>query len=167
MKYEKNSYSEGFSLCSLVIAGAFIYWGINNVTKSAWWGLILILIGLSMVLSQFYAFFNRDKLRNIVLHEFEQNPSTTVEEITKRTGFSKKDVKAIILDLKANGKLRGIFSARTGQMEMAAQPAETPVTSSESEPIPEKPTGHIFCPNCGTRIDDREAKFCQYCGTGI
>jgi hypothetical protein len=146
-------------LCSLVIAGAFIYWGVNSLLESLWWGALLIFIGLSICSSQIYALMNRGKLRNIVQHEFEQNPSTTIEEITERTGFSKKDVKAIILDLKADGKLRGIFSARTGQMEM--------VTPSESESTPEITKGQLFCPNCGTRIDDREAKFCQYCGTGI
>jgi len=27
MKYEKNQYSDGFSICTLIIAGAFLWWG--------------------------------------------------------------------------------------------------------------------------------------------
>ncbi len=178
MKYEKNQYSEGVSLCSLIIAGAFIYWGINNVTQSKIWGLILIFIGLSIAISQFYAFTNRGKLRNIVLTEFEQNPQASIEEICEKTGISRRDVKTIILDLKAEGSLLGKFSPSTGQMENATvhskklsnMPVDVQSSGVTTKPVDANESASIagdkrqFCANCGTHIDERNAKYCQYCG---
>ncbi|MBA7518042.1 hypothetical protein ES705_10107 [subsurface metagenome] len=31
MHYERNEYHEGFNICGLIIAGAFLYWGFNNL----------------------------------------------------------------------------------------------------------------------------------------
>ena len=166
MKYEKNSYVEGFSFCSLIIAGAFLYWGINGIIDGGYWNLIQILIGLSILVGQFRAFTNKPKLRNIVLSEFEQNPNISIDEITKNTGISFKDIKAIIMDLKGSGQLRGTFSSTTGKMQLAEikkQPAketkEIVVTASVAQ---------RFCKECGTEIDKSDdAQFCPYCGSKI
>lgn len=180
MKYEKNQYSEGASFCSLIIAGAFIYWGVNEFRDGGgWiWPAILVVIGGSIALSQFYAVTNRGKLRNIVLTEFHRNPNASIGEICENTGISKKDVKAIILDLKANGRLLGTFSAETGQMEnvqivatpKAPKVPETPISpvvaDDKISPAPSQAveSKQTFCANCGTRIYETGAKFCQYCG---
>lgn len=165
MKYEKNSYVEGFSFCSLIIAGAFLYWGFNGISESLW-NLIQIAIGLSILLSQVRAFTNKPKLRNIVLTEFSKNPNISNEEISRNTGISRKDVKAIILDLKGSGQLRGTFSQTTGKMqlvEIQKQPEK------EAEKIEIKTNGdQKFCKECGTEIDKSDdAQFCPYCGSKI
>ncbi|QEE15292.1 zinc ribbon domain-containing protein [Promethearchaeum syntrophicum] len=165
MKYEKNSYVEGISLCSLIIAGAFLYWGFNDI-GSSWWNLIQIAIGLSILVGQVRAFTNRPKLRNIVLNEFTRNPNISSEEISTNTGISRKDIKAIILDLKGSGHLRGTFSQTTGKMqsvEITRQPAK------EIKEIEIKPSEiQRFCKECGTEIDKSdEAQFCPYCGSKI
>lgn len=183
MKYEKNQYSEGVSFCSLIIAGAFIYWGVNEFRNGgSWiWPAILIVIGGSIALSQFYAVTNRGKLRNIVLTEFQRNPNATIEEICENTGISKKDVKAIILDLKAEGRLLGTFSTKTGQMEdiqivsapksLKVPTPPMPSTSVDDRlsptPLKSEESKHKFCANCGTRVYDTGAKYCQYCGFEI
>ncbi|MHA1476550.1 MAG: zinc ribbon domain-containing protein [Promethearchaeota archaeon] len=165
MKYEKNSYVEGFSFCSLIIAGAFLYWGINGIIGGGLWNIIQILIGLSILVGQFSAFTNKPKLRNIVLSEFEQNPNISIDEITKNTGISYKDIKAIIMDLKGSGRLRGTFSSTTGKMQLAEikkQPEKASkviVTTSED---------NRFCKECGTEVDKNDnAQFCPYCGSKI
>ena len=163
MKYEKNSYVEGFSFCSLIIAGAFLYWGFNGI-KDSYWNLIQIAIGLSILISQIRAFTNKPKLRNIVLSEFTQNPNISIEEISKNTGISHKDIKAIILDLKGSGQLRGTFSQTTGKMqlvEIQKQPEK------EEKEIEIKTSGdQRFCRECGTEIDkNEEAQYCPYCGS--
>lgn len=157
MKYEKNSYSEGVSICCLIFAGIFIYWGITSLipwTFWSWWGFISLAIGISIIISQIRRVTNRDKLRNIVKYEFEANPNSTVDEIVERTRISRKDAQAIVLDLKARGELRGHFSSDTGQMKPI--PAETAA----------EPKGK-FCPSCGTLIKNPDAKFCEFCGSKI
>ena len=165
MKYEKNSYVEGFSFCSLIIAGAFLYWGFTGVKESLW-NLIQIAIGLSILLSQVRAFTNKPKLRNIVLSEFTQNPNISIEEISKNTGISRKDIKAIILDLKGSGRLRGTFSQTTGKMQLAEIPKQP---EKEAKEIEIKTSGdQKFCKECGTEIDKSDdAQFCPYCGSKI
>lgn len=152
MKYEKNQYTEGFSICGLIIAGAFFFWGISTIIAGGWWGIILIGIGIAISLGLIRALVNKKNLRNTVKYEFESNPNATVEDISNSTGISKKDVQAIILDLKMSGELRGKFSSKTGQLK--AVPAET--TEKDK-----------FCPSCGAHIEKEAAQFCNYCGAEI
>lgn len=158
MHYERNEYNEGFSICGLIIAGAFLYWGFNNLINwGFWWwsGFILIAIGISIVSSQIYKLTNRSKLRTVVKQEFEQNPNASIEEIASKTGITIKDVRAIVLDLKARGELRGKFSTKTGEAKYIDV-----TTSNKTEP---KEKGN-YCANCGTPIKNESALYCAYCG---
>lgn len=151
MKYEKNQYSDGASVCGFIIAGAFIYWGISDLIRLWWFGLIWLGIGAAIAASQIAAIANRDKLRKAVKYEFETNTNATNEEISTKTGISLKDVQAIILDLKMAGELRGNFSTKTGQLKPAP----------EQEKSGKKIT---YCPNCGAKMKEGAA-FCSYCGS--
>lgn len=163
MRYENNQYSEGIQICSLIIAGAFIYWGFENILTDNWfWTMIQLLIGFSILSSQIYALTSRGKLRNVVKSEFTSNPSITVEQICTNTGFSRKDVKNIILDLKAGGWLRGNFSPTTGEVNIVSPPPQ------KSQETYEKPSGKksAFCMSCGNSVED-EATYCVYCGSKL
>ena len=161
MRYERNQYSEGVQICSLIIAGAFIYWGFENILGDNWfWTMIQLLIGFSILSSQIYAVTSRGKLRSVVKSEFSSNPSITVEQICLNTGFSRKDVKNIILDLKAGGWLRGNFSTSTGKVNIVSPPQKAQETP---EPSDEK---SVFCVSCGTSVED-DATFCAYCGSKL
>lgn len=166
MRYEKNQYSEGVQICSLIIAGAFIYWGFEIIFNGNfgpnWFGtMILLLIGFSILSSQLYALTSRGKLRNVVKSEFSSNPNITVAEICTNTGFSRKDVKNIILDLKAGGWLKGSFSTTTGKVNIVAPP---PQKSSETieEPIDKK---SAYCTSCGNSVEGET--YCAYCGSKL
>ncbi len=166
MKYKRNQYSEGVSVCSFIIAGILIYWGTNDIfvplwagTSINWWGLFWYAIAAAIIGGQIAAWANRSKLRNAVLYEYEEHPEATIEEISQNTGITIKDVQAIILDLKASGLLRGKFSSTTGQLTHAE--------------VIKKPQGEVsegkvtYCPNCGTAKVKESAVFCSYCGTKL
>jgi len=166
MKYKRNQYSEGISLCSLIIAGILIYWGINDIFVPLWvgawinwWGLVWFALGVAIVVGQLAAWANKSKLRNAVLYEYEEHPEATIAEISQKTGITIKDVQAIVLDLKAGGSLRGKFSSTTGQLTHAE--------------VIKKPKGEVsegkvaYCPNCGTAKVKESAVFCSYCGTKL
>ena len=160
MKYEKNQYSEGFSICSLIIAGAFLYWGISSFipwTEWSWWGFISTGIGVAILLGQIFAIANRSKLRRVVLAEFNANPQATVDAVSQSTGITRKDVNAIILDLKASGQLRAKFNSKTGEMKNMSTPEQEAVSEEKAK----------FCSNCGTPITKDTAQFCAYCGAQI
>ncbi len=165
LKYKRNQYSEGISICSLIIAGIFIYWGLNDVlirpflygALFGWFGLVWLGIAAAILVGQIAAYTNRNKLRNAVLYEYEEKPNATIEEITASTGISFRDVQAIVLDLKARGLLRGKFSSETGQMTHMEV-----VSEDLKEPTPE---GVKYCPNCGTAKAKDTAVYCSYCGT--
>jgi hypothetical protein len=165
IKYKRNQYSEGFSICSLIIAGMFFYWSYTLLTNSFinWWGYILLAIGIAIVGGQINALANRSKLRNVVSHEFKVNPNVSVEEISAITGISVKDIRAIILDLKADGRLRGKFSTTTGEAKSMEVFQSKPVQASEL-PVEEK---NLFCPNCGTPVSRDSAVYCAYCGSKL
>jgi hypothetical protein len=166
MKYKRNQYSEGVSICSFIIAGILIYWGINDifvpiwaVTLINWWGLVWFGIAAAIIIGQIAALANKSKLRNAVLYEYEEHPEATIQEISQNTGITIKDVQAIVLDLKADGLLRGKFSSTTGQLTHAE--------------VIKKPQGEVsegkvvYCPNCGTAKVKESAIFCSYCGTKL
>ncbi|MFX1344363.1 MAG: zinc ribbon domain-containing protein [Promethearchaeota archaeon] len=160
MKYEKNQYSESFSVCTLIIAGGFLYWGISTFVTEGfdhWWGYLSIAIGVAILVSQIIAIANRSKLRNVVLAEFQQNPEATVELVSKSTGITSKDIQAIILDLKASGQLRAKFNSETGQVKH--------LLTDEKEPTPGERAS--YCSNCGTPITKESAQYCAYCGGKI
>ena len=161
MKYEKNQYSEGFSICSLIFAGFFLYWGINQFINWGngweWWGFVSTGIGIAILSGQIFAIANRSKLRSVVLAEFQANPQTTVDEVSRSTGITRKDINAIILDLKASGQLRAKFSSTTGQMKHMSTPEKEAVSEDRAK----------YCSNCGTPITKDSAQFCAYCGAQI
>jgi len=168
LKYEKNQYSEGFSICGLIIAGIFLYWGFNSLFDGFWFGIgphplnlwwmgfIWIFIGLAIISGQIHALSNRNSLRSIVKGHFINNPNASVEEIAAELGITIKDTRAIILDLKARGELRGKFSEKTGQMKT--------ISNDEQSPKPQKNT---YCPNCGTPVKEGSAIYCAYCGSRL
>ncbi len=171
MKYEKNQYSEGISICGLIISGAFIFWGMSTLIRpkaawfGLWWlGLIWIGIGLSILAGQIRSLTNRSKLRNVVKAEFMQNPNATMEEISRSTGITEKDARAIILDLKANGELVGIFSCETGKMEQTYIAPPQKILITEKTPQPEMGK---YCPSCGTPFTKEGVVYCAYCGAKI
>ena len=166
MKYKRDQYTTGFSICALLIAGMFFFWGINAFLDGFWrfginWmGFLWIGIGAAILASQVAALANRSKLRNIVLQEFEQSPNISVEEISAKTGISVKDIRAIMLDLRGEGRIRGKFSETTGEaksMEVVPKAQETTITQEKAK----------FCPNCGTPIERESAAFCAYCGSKL
>lgn len=158
MKYEKNQYSEGFSICALIIAGFFLWSGISQFINWGdgweWWGFILTGIGIAILLGQIYAVTNRSKLRNVVLGEFQAKPEATVEEISRGTGITHKDINAIILDLKASGQFRVKFNTTTGQVKHMTIPQKEEVSEEKAK----------YCSNCGTPITKDSAQYCAYCG---
>ena len=160
MNYKRNQYTEGASICGFIIAGAFIWWGVSGLIPfNGMLDLINLLwigIGLAIIGGQVAALANRSRLRRTIKYEFESNPNASVDTISQSTGITKKDVQAIILDLKMRGDLRGNFSSKTG--ELKAIPVESPV--------PEKPAA-TFCPHCGTTVKKGEAKYCAVCGAGL
>ena len=160
MKYEKNQYSESFSICTLIIAGAFLYWGISSFIPWddwSWWGFISTGIGIAILVSQILAIANRSKLRNVVLAEFQENPEASIEQVSVSTGITRKDIRAIILDLKASGQLRAKFNSETGQVKR--------IVPKETETAPGEPSK--YCSNCGTPITKESAQYCAYCGGKI
>ena len=163
MKYEKNQYSDGFSICTLIIAGGFLWWGIDTfinwgkVDTWEWLGFVFTGIGIAILIGQIYALTNRSKLRNVVLSEFQENPEITVQDVSRTTGITTKDIHAIVLDLKASGQLRAKFSSETGQVKHLLPPKKE-VTSGEQAK---------FCANCGTPITKESAQYCAYCGAKI
>ena len=167
MKYKRNQYSEGLSVCSFIIAGILIYWGLNDLilrpiwygAKVSWLGIMWLVIGVAILGGQVAAWANRSKLRNAVLYEYEEHPEASIEEIGKNTGISARDIRAIVLDLKASGLLRGKFSSTTGQMTHGEVITKTQTETPESK--------ITYCPNCGTAKAKESAVFCSYCGSKL
>ena len=163
VSYEKDQYSSGFHVCYLIIAAILLWigfqWLLNPTNPPNFWWFIsffLILGGIGIVSGQIYALANRRHLRNAVKEEFKRYPDITVEQVSISTGITKKDVNAIVLDLKARRELRGSFSSETGQIKII--PVEDDEDAREKK---------IYCVDCGTPFEDESAVYCSYCGSKL
>ena len=91
------------------------------------------------------------------MHEFEVNPESSIKDVKIATGISRRDVRAIILDLKSSGQFIGQFSTETGQIKyMASQE----VQNSLEEKIK-------YCESCGTPVSEESDQYCSYCGAKL
>ncbi|MHA1725428.1 MAG: hypothetical protein ACTSYC_00135 [Promethearchaeota archaeon] len=178
VRYKENMYTQGVSTCCLIIAGGLILFGFLGPFPI---NLTPLIIGIIIILSQIYRISARSKLRRVVKNEFLMNPKTTVRDICNSTGMTEKDVRAIILDLKASGELMGKFSSSTGILEDAfivdkkkqhtKKDAEKPPLyfTQPPETVPEILPNEVkqrYCPGCGTLVT-RNAKYCEFCGSKL
>ena len=120
MKYIRNQFVRTGSIMwwvFMLIIGSAALWGGITVMQWSWAGIFTIIIGVAILYRLIIAAANRDKLRRIIMHEFETSPESTIKDITMNTGISRRDVRAIILDLKSSGRFIGQFSTKTGQIQ--------------------------------------------------
>ncbi len=88
------------------------------------------------------------------MQEFHTSPDVSIEDVSMSTGISRKDVQAIILDLKSSGQFIGKFSTKTGQIKHVSVQTEPGSSEEKSK----------FCHNCGTPIGKESDQYCAYCG---
>jgi hypothetical protein len=137
-----------------ITGGAALFWGIITLQWS-WAGIFTIIFGATIISSLIVAVANRRKLKRVVLHEFQTIPDASIEEISMKTGISRRDVQAIVLDLKSSGQLIVRFSTKTGHIK------DTSFQNTSSE-IETK-----YCHSCGTPISKESDQYCAYCGAKI
>lgn len=121
MKYTSDQYLKSTILFKKIITGLLIFWGISSFLpygfKWLGYGLIPLGIGIAILVRGKCAKANRRKLKRIVLFEATTNPHVSIDEISRSTGISIRDLRVIILDLKVSGELRGKISYSTEQMK--------------------------------------------------
>lgn len=164
MKYNPNQYSSGFSVCALLIAGMFFYWGIDALFIQSFWhfeinwtGFLWFAIGIAILSSQIATLVNRNKLRNVVIEEYKLNPNISIESISSNTGISVRDVRAILLDLKASGMSIGNSSTST----------EEPLQVIQNSEVDNNREKFNFCSTCGAPIELEKAAYCALCGSKL
>lgn len=160
MKYIRNQFVRTGSfmwwIFIFLIAGALLYWGIT-IMQWSWTGIFIIFIGVAILFRVVITISNRSKIRNIVLHEFEKRPEASIEEISLRTGISKRDVRAIILDMKMSMHSEDKISTILGKNNYI-------LSQKEQFSLQQK---NKYCQSCGTPISDNTAQYCTYCGATI
>lgn len=185
-KYTKNQYSDGFSICGLIIGAIFVYAGISDLFGHGWFGWVWWLgfiwlgIGGSIIFGNFMALYNRDRLKNLVQTEVTRSKTTSVHAIAKATGITEKDVRHILMDLKLEGKLFAHYDKDTGEIKGVHAPVQghggtevaRPVAFPHPSPAPlpevKSASGKTrrYCPFCGN-LASESAKFCSMCGSEL
>ncbi|MFO7796961.1 MAG: hypothetical protein R6W84_12500 [Promethearchaeia archaeon] len=156
MQYRKRNRYKTLSILLLFIAGALFIWGIYifiNWSLKSWGGWFLIAVGLTIVGYELFALQNRERFKNKVILEFKSDPNVSVEEIAQKTGIPREDLRDIIFDLRGSGKIKGLFSSKSGHFK--------------SYPVKEVLKNKTkYCPRCGVYTDESSI-YCPYCGSEI
>jgi hypothetical protein len=140
----------------LIISGGAIGGGIY-LFQLSWTGIFPIIIGIAILYRLFVAAANRSKLQDIVVHEFEKNPDISLRDLKMKTGLSRRDVRAIVLEVKSSRHFIGDFSTHTGRVHVIAP-------HNESNRPDVKAT---YCESCGTPIRNELDQYCSYCGAKL
>ena len=164
MKYVRNQFVRTGSLMwwifMLMMGGGGLGGGIY-LLQWHWAGISPMIIGVAILYRLILTGVNRDKIRRIVLHEFEKNPESSIRDIMNATGISRRDVRSIILNLKSSGLIvlnrNSHISTETGQLQYLSSQEEQ---SNLEEKIK-------YCESCGTQISNESDLYCSYCGAKL
>ena len=184
MGYVERSFGRG-NIWTLMFGIGFLIWGFvalryPSVPGSYWMlipGGILIITAISSIFTYRY---NRER----ILGTLKSYQRVNMKQLSTELKMKPKDVKEIIVDLRAEGKLKASFDPESGDVvifEVKGQaPAGVvipePTTSdtsvkivSESEkptPLMENIKSQGYCPYCGSKIQKSD-KFCVNCGSAL
>ncbi len=182
MGYIERSFGRG-NLWTLAFGIGFIIWGIIAVrfpnTPGSYWmfipGGILLIAGISNILGYRY---NREK----VLGALKSYQRVQLAQLSEELRMKKRELKEIIVDLRAEGKLKASFDPESGEVVVfevkgqspigtAAPPEKSSKKVSEPEGIEITPVmQHIqdqgYCPYCGSKATKKD-KFCVTCGSAL
>ncbi len=183
MGYIERSFGRG-NLWTLSFGIGFLIWGIIAVrfpnTPGSYWmfipGGILLIVSISNILSYRY---NREK----VLGALKSYQRVQLNQLSEELRMKKRDLKEMIVDLRAEGKLKASFDPESGEVvvfEVKGQPpigvaTPPPVNTSkkmselegiEITPVMQNIQDQGYCPYCGSRATSKD-KFCVTCGSAL
>lgn len=183
MGYIERSIGRG-NLWTLFFGIGFIIWGIIALgypnTPGSYWmfipGGLLLIAAISNILSYRY---NREK----VLGALKSYQRVHMNQLSEELRMKKRELKEMIVDLRAEGKLKASFDPESGEVvvfEVKGQPptgtkAPSPVNVSkkisepesiEITPVMQNIKDQGYCPYCGSRATDKD-KFCVTCGSAL
>ncbi len=133
-------------------------------------GAIIVIAGIANVLTY------RNK-RERVLGALSSYERINLSQLSTELRISEQQTKDIIIDLRAEGKLKASFEPRTGDVLVLEVNGEPPITivpmSSSGLPEHEEkykdkriPKDQNYCSYCGSIVKP-EDKFCNNCGSYI
>jgi len=145
-----------------IIGLIFLGIGLINLRRPRFWGSpgflipggILLLIAIGVVIQ-------RSRAKNAVLSALRAYTRVSVSQLASELGMSEDDVKAAIIDLRTEGKIRAAFDHTTGEVILGTELSQTQPLISETEMKTQE-----FCPYCGEKIPP-ESIFCPNCGSSL
>jgi len=184
MGYIERNIGRG-NIWTLCFGIGFIIWGIIAVrfpnTPGSYWmfipGGILLIAAISNIFSYRY---NREK----VLGALKSYQRIGMDQLAEELRMTKRTLKEMIVDLRAEGKLKASFDPESGEVivfEIKGAPpigVTVPQTTNASKKIDQiddvaaitpamqniKDQG--YCPYCGSKTTTKD-KFCVTCGSAL
>ena len=160
------SFGSLFTLYGIIaiILGIYATIGIGVI------GTIMIIIGIASV-------FNYRHNRKKVLGALKTYERISLSQLSTELKFTKRKTKGLIIDLRADERLKASFEPKTGDLlilEVDGEPpiAIVPVSSSGLPEHEEKykdyriPKDKKYCSHCGSIVKS-EDQFCNNCGSYI
>ena len=188
MGYIERSFGRG-NLWTLFFGLGFIIWGIVAVrypnTPGSYWmfipGGILLIAAISNIFTYRY---NREK----VLGALKSYQRVDMNHLSNELRMKIRDLKEIIVDLRAEGKLKASFDPESGEVVVfevkgmqpsggttvtSPPPAEVNASKKYEEmkeveitPVMQNIKDQGYCPYCGSKVSDKD-KFCVTCGSAL
>ena len=135
----------------------------------------IFIIGLIMLISGIASVFAYRHNREKVIGALKSYERISLEQLSSELRLTKRKVQSLIVDLRADGRIRASFEPVTGDvliLEVDDLPpiAIVPMSSSGLPEHEEKfkdkqiPKEHDYCSYCGNILKS-EAQFCTNCGS--
>jgi vacuolar-type H+-ATPase subunit I/STV1 len=160
-KYEKVPY------VLFIIGLIFLVVGLINLIRPGLWGNVWMLIpGGILLLIAIGAVIQRSSAKNAVMSALRSYTRVSVAQLSSELNMSEEDVKAAIIDLRTEGKIKATFDHTTGEIIIGTGMPQTPALQTPPSVNETDVTSQKFCPYCGEKIISGSV-FCPNCGSSL
>jgi len=152
----KRKYKPGYELYSSLIVGLiFIIWGILSYFEIFAGSIWIAFAGFWIFGTSAAILLSRGSVLKTVLYSLKSYKRVKLDQLAKELDMKPEDLRAAIVDLRAEGKINVRFDPETGEIIVGEGLEEVKASKKFcqycGEPVPETAR---FCPSCGSYIEE-------------
>ncbi|MHA1593659.1 MAG: zinc-ribbon domain-containing protein [Candidatus Baldrarchaeia archaeon] len=125
----------------------FLVWGLlswfADFPGTSWFVVLAAFLFVDMVRK----YYEDRKIKNLVLNTITTYKTVSLESLARELRIRIKDLRRVILDLRAEGLLKAEFDVNTGILRIIEEQRFCPYCGSYVPP------GASFCPKCGSSLE--------------
>ena len=152
----RRKYKPEYKIYSSIMVGLiFIVWGVLSYFEIFPGSIWIAFAGFWIFGTSVATLLSRESVLKTVLYSLKSYKRVRLEQLAKELDMRPDELRAAIVDLRANGKINVRFDPETGEVIVGEEIEKVKETKRFcqycGEPVPEPVR---FCPSCGSYIEE-------------